>query len=133
MEQNLIVTSERLAPDEVQALTRELVTSINRHTETLATLPEGEAQAGERGDPVTLGAIALSVITSGTAVALFQVIKAYLERDESLEMAFERPDGRKLTIKAENMSAERIDETVAMAKTFFEHVRSGRLTRGGPP
>ena len=29
------------------------------------------------------------------------------------------PDGRKMTIKAANMSAERIDETVAMAKTFF--------------
>ncbi len=125
MEQNLIVTSERLAPDEVQALTRELVASINRHTDTDAALPEGEAAAGERGDPVTLGAIALSVITSGTAVALFQVIKAYFERDESLEMAFERPDGRKLTIKAENMSAERIDETVAMAKTFFETSEAG--------
>ena len=125
MEQNLIVTSERLAPDEVQALTRELVTSINRHTETQAALPEGEAAAGERGDPVTLGAIALSVVTSGTAVALFQVIKAYFERDESLEMAFERPDGRKLTIKAENMNAERIDETVAMAKSFFSTSEAG--------
>lgn len=125
MDQNLIVTSERLAPDEVQAVARELVTSINRHTDTQAELPEGETQAGERGDPVTIGAIALSVITSGTAVALFQVIKAYIERDESLEMAFERPDGRKLTIKAENMSTERIDETVAMAKAFFDNSETG--------
>ncbi len=119
MDQNLIVTSERLAPDEVQALTRELVASINRHTDTQANLPEGETGTGERGDPITLGAIALSVITSGTAVALFGVIKAYFERDKSLEMAFERADGKKMTIKAENMSAERIDETMAMAQAFF--------------
>ncbi len=119
MEQSLIVTSAQLGPADVQALTRELVTSINRQTDTEAALPESQPRPGERGDPITLGAIALSVITSGTAVALFQVMKAYFERDESLEMAFERPDGRKLTIKAENMSAQRIDETVAMAKAFF--------------
>ena len=119
MTQNLIVRSGQLEPAEVQALALDLAGSINRHTAVEANLPSGTTRVGERGDPVTLGAIALSVITSGTAVALFQVIKAYFERDESLEMAFEGPDGRKLTIKAENMSAERIDETIAMAQAFF--------------
>ena len=119
MAQNLIVKSKRLRPAEVQALTRDLVSSINSHTDAHAEIPEGEARPGERGDPVTLGAIALSFISSGAAVALFQIIKAYFERDESLEMSFERPDGRRLTIKAENMSTERIDESVALAKAFF--------------
>ena len=117
--QNLIVTSDRLGPGEVQALTRELVSSINRHTDAHAEIPEAEGRPDERGDPVTLGTIALSFISSGAAVALFQIIKAYFERDRSLEMAFERPDGRKLTIKAENMSAERIDDTMTLAKAFF--------------
>ena len=119
MNQNLIIRSGQLEPAEVQAMARELAGSINRHTAAQASLPNGATRPGERGDPVTLGAIVLSVITSGTAVALFQVIKAYFERDESLEMAFEGPEGRKLTIKAENMSAERIDETIAMAQAFF--------------
>jgi len=119
MGQNLVVSSQRLRPADIQALTRELASSINRRTDIRAKMPEGEARPGERGDAVTLGAIALSFLTSGAAVALFQVLKAYFERDESLEMAFERPDGRKLTIKAENMSTERIDETVALARAFF--------------
>ena len=119
MNQELTVTSGQLRPADLQALTRELAGSITRHSEVRAALPESEGQEGERGDPVTLGAIALSFITSGAAVALFQVFKAYFERDESLEMCFERADGRKLTIKAENMSAERIDDTVDLAKAFF--------------
>jgi septum formation topological specificity factor MinE len=119
MAENLIVASKRLGPGEVQAMTRDLVASINRHTEARAAIPEGTAGADERGDPITLGMIALSFVTSGAAVALFQVIKAYFERDESLEMSFERADGRKLTIKAENMSAERIDKSVALAQAFF--------------
>lgn len=119
MAENLIITSARLKSTDLQALTRELVSSINRHTDTHAEIPEGEARPDERGDPVTLGAIALGFVTSGAAVALFEVIKAYFERDESLEMSFERPDGRKLTIKAQNMSSERIDESVALAQAFF--------------
>lgn len=119
MGQNLVVISERLQPGEVQALTYDLAASINRRTGVHAELPEGEARAGERGDPVTLGTIALSFITSGAAVALFQVFKAYFERDENLEMSFERADGQKMTIRSENVSAERLDETVALAEAFF--------------
>jgi hypothetical protein len=100
-------------------MTRELVASINRHTEAWAAIPEGEAADGERGEPVTLGMIALSFISSGAAVALFQIIKAYFERDRTLELAFERPDGRTMAIKAENMDPDRIDDAIAMAERFF--------------
>lgn len=119
MTEKLTVVSKRLDPAGVHALTLDLVSSINAGTDARAEIPEGEARPGERGDPVTLGAIALSFVSSGAAVALFEVLKAYFERDESLEMSFERPDGRKLTIKAENMSAERIDDSMAFAQAFF--------------
>lgn len=119
MTETLQVTSQRLDPGALQSMTRELAGAINRSTDVSADLPEGETAPGHRGDAVTLGTIALSFITSGAAVALFQVLKAYFERDESLVMEFERPDGRKMIIKAENMSAERIDSSVALAQTFF--------------
>jgi len=119
MTRSLTIESERLGPIGLQALTLDLVSSINRNTDARAEMPESEARAGERGDPVTLGTIVLSFISSGTAVALFQVLKSYFERDESLEMSFERPGGHRLTIRAENMSAERIDESIALARAFF--------------
>lgn len=125
MTQTLTVTSGRMDAADVQALTRDLVASINRHTDARAEIPEGEAAAGERGDPVTLGMIALSFISSGAAVALFQIVKAYFERDRTLELAFERPDGQTMSIKAENMDPDRIDEAIAMAKTFFADGAAG--------
>ncbi len=131
MSQTLTVTSGGMGPAEVQALTRDLVSSINRHTDARAEIPEGEARAGERGDPVTLGMIALGFINSGAAVALFQVIKAYFERDRSLEMAFERPDGRTMSIKAENMDPNRIDEAIKMAQAFFADGTADKPDGGG--
>ena len=56
MTQNLIVASERLRPAEIQLLTRELVSSINRHTNAHAEVPEGEARLGERQGHVVLQA-----------------------------------------------------------------------------
>jgi len=125
MTPTLIVASQRLEPAEVQALTRDLVASINDHTDVRAEIAQGETRAGERGDAVTLGAIVLSFVTSGAAVALIQVFKAYFERDEGLEISLERPDGRKLTIKSENVSGKRIDEALASAREFFGDASAG--------
>ena len=125
MSQFVHIASERLEPTELQALTRELASSINRNTEVHAELPDGEAGPGDRGDPVTLGAIVLGFISSGAAVALFEVMKAYLERDKSLTMVFERSDGNKLMIEAENLSANRIDKSVALAEAFFANSDAG--------
>ncbi len=119
MSQTLTVSAGDLDPAEVQAMTRELMSSINRHTDARADMPEGETRDGDRGDPVTLGMITLSFISSGAAVALFQIIKTYFERNRKLELTFERPDGQTMAIKAENMDPDRIDEAMAMAKTFF--------------
>ena len=119
MTRMLTVTSSQLGAAEVQSLARDLVSSINDHTDAKAALPEGAAKAGERGDPVTLGTIALSVISSGTVVALFQVIKSYFERDESLHITFVGPDGKKLDVRAQNMSPARLEETMASVQAMF--------------
>lgn len=119
METSLKLTSKWTSPDSLQNLTRELSASLGTSTSIAATLPEGLAEPGAKGDPITIGVLALAFVTSGSAVALFEVLKAYFERDSSLEMEFERADGRKMLIRAENVSARQIDKTVAAGREFF--------------
>ena len=119
METSLKLTSERNSPDSLQNLTRELSASLGDNTNIAATLPEAPAEPGARGDPVTIGVLALAFVTSGSAVALFNVLKAYFERDSSLEMEFQRADGKKMSIRAENVNGRQIDKTVAAAREFF--------------
>ena len=85
-----------------------------------ASLVAGPSKPGTKGDPITIGALALAFLTSGSAVALFHVAKTIFERKPTLEMEFEREDGKKLKIRAEQMKAGQIEQTFAIARDFFK-------------
>ena len=119
MKVELSLASKELASEDLQNLTRDLSTTLNQETDVDATLPEQTGEAGIKGDPVTLGLIALTFLSSGAAVAFFNTVKAFFERDRSLEMDFQREDGKKLSIRAENVRAAQIDRTIKAAEQFF--------------
>lgn len=118
MDATLSLASDALSPEDLQGLTRSLTTTINRETDIEAKLPEGPGAAGARGEPITIGVIALSFLTSGAAVAMFNVLKSYFERSSSLKMTFER-GGKRLAITAENVKDKHIERTMEMAREFF--------------
>jgi hypothetical protein len=48
------------------------------------------------------------------------VIKTYFERKPSLTYIFSGPDGKVLSLKAEQMNKTQIAQTISLAKAFFE-------------
>jgi hypothetical protein len=119
MQVKLALASPDLSADELQELTREVRRTLARETDIVATVPEATPRAGERGDAVTLGTLLLTFMTSGAAVALCEIAKVYFQRNSSLAMEFERDDGRRLKINAENLRADQVDRTIATAEQFF--------------
>ena len=120
MDSTLQLTASDLSDEDLQILTRELSKTLNDETDVKATLPEEAGISGAKGDPITLGAIILTAFSSGTGVALFNVIKSYIERKPSLEFEFKRADGQQLKIKAEQLNKDQIDQTIQMANDFLE-------------
>ena len=120
MKATLKLVSSGLAEEDLQELTHDLCNLVNAETAVSASLVTQPSVRGTRGDPITIGALALAFLTSGSAVALFQVAKTIFERKPTLEMEFEREDGKKLKIRAEQMKAGQIDQTFDMARAFFE-------------
>lgn len=116
----LSISSNRLDEEELQQIACDLSRDVNQETDITASLAEGESKDEFKGEPITLGVILLAFLTTGTAVALFNVLQSYFERNSSLTMEFEREDGKKLTISAENMNSSKIDRTILLAKRFFE-------------
>jgi hypothetical protein len=119
MDSTLQLAAEDLSDENLQKLTLELSKTLNDETEMKASLQEKASGPGSKGDPITLGTIVLTAISSGTVVALFNVIKSYIERKPSLEFEFKRKSGIQLKIKAEQLSKEQIDQTIQMANEFF--------------
>jgi hypothetical protein len=116
----LKIKADDLDAEDLQDLTRELSQSLRKETEVIATLPEGVAEPGTRGDPVTLGTIILTAFTSGAVVALFNVLKTYFERKPTLVMEFQRPDGKTFTVRADTLARAQIDQTIRLANDFWE-------------
>jgi hypothetical protein len=116
----LSITAANLDDQDLQDLTRSLCQTINNETGVRATLSEDVGGVENKGDLVQFGQILLTFQTSGTAIVLVEVVKAYFEQSASIEMEFEREDGRKMRIRAENTKPDQIDSTHAMAKEFFE-------------
>ena len=119
MEAILKITSDDLDEEKLQDLTRDLTRTLNRETDVEATLPEEAGELGDKGDPVTIGAIVLTALSSGTVVALFNVFRTYFERRQSLEVELARPDGKKFKLKAENLDEDEIERTVKLVNEFL--------------
>ena len=119
MPTTLQIASPRLADDALANLVRDIAAAINRETDMTATEPEATPRPGEKGDPITLGTLALAFLSSGAAVGLFQVIKSFFERDETLEVSFERSDGAKLAIKSASAQPERVEATLNQIRAFL--------------
>ena len=115
MNLELQLSSSELDPQDLQALTRQLCQKITDETDIEAEIPSGESIANTRGDVVTLGVIAMAFLTKGAAVALCDVLKAYVSREPSLKLGIKKSDGTTISLEASNINPEKLQTLLAQA------------------
>lgn len=98
MSAQLSISPGYLEPEELDRLSRDLERQL---TETggvaLGAVPHPTAP-GQRGDPITVGTLLLTAVTSGTVSALFNIIKSYVDRGIDLTFEGTGTDGRPIKI-----------------------------------
>jgi len=109
---NLQLSSEKMRNDQIQSLTRDLFLTLSKQKSIKPKMPEGISVPGKKGEPITIGLLVLTFITSGAAVALLEVIKAYLIREKSLKITIKKTDGTGITLNAQNINDEQIRDTL---------------------
>jgi len=88
----------------VAQLTRDLERDLSREG-IRARAVEAAAVPEEKGEPVTLGVIALALVTSGAIKALIGCLKAYVSREPALTIKIKRKDGIEVEVNARNVDA----------------------------
>lgn len=123
MDAILRLHDDERADEDIQELVFSLSRSLNQKTDLTARLPEEVGGADTKGGDVTIGQIFLAALSSGTVVALLQVLKSYVERKPTLRIEIERSDGSKVTIAAEHLNPGQIEQTTRAVQQLCEHSR----------
>jgi hypothetical protein len=90
-------------------LTRDLERDLSR-VGIQARPVEAPPVPGEKGEPVTLGVIALALITRGAVTAMIECFKAYLSRERALTIKLTRVDGTQIEVSARNVDTPAVRE-----------------------
>lgn len=106
MELELILTSPLLRDETVTTLTRDLARTLEREPEINVEIPTRPPSEGSKGEPITIGLLLLTFISSGAAVALLNVLKSYVERERSLRIILKKADGTHVEVDAKNLNEE---------------------------
>jgi Effector Associated Constant Component 1 len=67
---------------------------------------------GEKGEPITLGMLALALIASGTVKAMIECFKAYLSRERTLTIKLSPADGTPVEVTARNVDTPALREAL---------------------
>ena len=107
-------------PDTRRAqLTRDLGRELSRLG--VQSVPERAPPIpGERGEPITVGVLVLSLITHGAATAMIDCLKAFLAREHTLVIKLARQDGTSVEVNAHNIdmpAVRKLLETVSTKST----------------
>jgi hypothetical protein len=120
MDAKLSLHHDAVSDEDLQELVFSLTQAVNQETDLTARLPEEVSGPDTRGGAVTLGEIFIAALSSGTVVALLQVLKSYVERKPTLRIEIEVPDGSKITIEGEHLSPARIEQTTQAVKQLCD-------------
>jgi hypothetical protein len=97
-----------LPSERIARLTRDLQRELGRVGVT-ASAPTEEPALRTRGEPVTLGVLALALVTSGVITALLECLKAVISREKKLTVKITGTTGGSIEIDAQNVSSPEIE------------------------
>ena len=107
MSVQLILKNPNFSDEKLQTLTEDLNETLNSEANIRACPIYGESVPGSKGEPITLGVIALAFFTGGSAAALINVLNTYVKRSSNLE--FEIKDGdRVIKITEQNIKTDQV-------------------------
>jgi hypothetical protein len=118
----LFLSSTHMPDDSLQDLTYQLCVSLRSECENYAdVLQNPSIRKQDKGDPLSVGTIVMSLIgTGGVVVAFVNVLKSYVDRGQHLSVKVKSKSGDEVEITADNLKPDQIRETTALVSRLLE-------------
>lgn len=119
----LSLSAADLDDDALQDLTRGLCRDLTDEAGVTAALATQPVEAGTRGELPVYGQIIIAAISGGGfAVALVNVLKAYVQRKPSLQFELQKKNGDKIKIIGDDLRAGEMNELTQTIKKAIEEM-----------
>jgi hypothetical protein len=115
----LILKNDQLNDDKLQALTEDLYQTLKRETDVDVQLAKGDSEQGSKGDPITIGVLALVFLKSGAVLALIETLKSYLTFNSSLQIEIKNGD-KVIKLNAQNLKSNQIEHILTSLEQFID-------------
>jgi hypothetical protein len=115
----LILKNDDLSPDRLQTLTEDLYQTLKRETDVDVQRAKGDSEQGSKGDPITIGVLALVFLKSGAVLALIETLKSYLTFNSSLQIEIKNGD-KVIKLNAQNLKSNQIEHILTSLEQFID-------------
>jgi hypothetical protein len=116
----LTLISHEIKGGAFEDITQDFCNTLVQDAKIDAKLKSSEPKEGAKGEPITLGVIILAFITSGAAVALFNVFSQYFDRSSTLEFSLKKKNGDSISFKSKNVTQEERERTLKKLENFLD-------------
>jgi hypothetical protein len=119
----LAISAADIDDDDLQDLTRRLCRDLIDEAGVTAAPATQPAHPGAKGDLPLYGQIIIAAISGGgVAVALVNVLKAYVQRKPSLHFELQRKNGDRMKITANDLRADDMTGLTQAIKKAIEEM-----------
>lgn len=113
------VSGSEVEDEHIGSATRELLREIRADADPQARLMTGKPAPGSKGDAVSIGQIALALVTGGAVGKLIECVFTFLGRNKKLQIEITNEGGAKLTVNAEYVNRYGMDQATKLAEEFL--------------
>jgi hypothetical protein len=120
MDVTLTVTEADASDDQIATRTRALLKDIREDADPHARLVTKDAGEGARGDAVSIGQIALALVSGGAITSFIRSMFGYLGRHRKIEIEVQNTARKKLKLKWDYVDSHGEDKALALVTSFLK-------------
>ena len=122
MDITLNITSQQLANEDLQDLTRKLCEDIKTETNMIATLPfTNQDSENSKGNLVELGAIVLTFLSNDSIIVLVEMIKERINREPSIEIEIKTSNNSIIKVNAKNKNSKEVENIITQLTSVINN------------
>jgi hypothetical protein len=119
MDIQVAVTGTDLQDERIAEATRELLKDIRADADPRARLVTAPAEPGTKGVAVSLGEIALSLVTGGAIGKFIEALFGFLGRNRRMSLKVQNQKGESLELSLEFVNRHGLEKAMALADEFL--------------